>query len=68
VILDGKKCRDPRFNDVVIDKSNPGLFKDIKRRRIINSRRHAGNNTKQRLRVREAVQRARLARLQRESV
>lgn len=68
VILDGKKLRAPRFYDAVIEKSNPGLFRDIKRRRVLNSKRHSDNNTKERLRVREAVQLAKLKRLKRELV
>jgi len=40
----------------------------LKRRRILVSRSHAENNTKARLRVREAVQLAKLDRLKRELV
>lgn len=66
VVLNGKKFRPPRWYDTVLEKDNPKLFREIKRRRKLSTHRHAANNTPARLRVREVCQRAKLERLKRE--
>jgi len=63
VILNGRKFRPPRYYDTVQAVSEPELMEGIKERRIEAAKKHADNNTKERLSVREKVQEARLAKL-----
>lgn len=59
----GKKFRPPRYYDQIYDKINPDNFIDIKKKRLTNAEANADNNTRQRLLVREEVQRRKSQRL-----
>lgn len=65
VILDGIKMRPPRAYDCYFEIDDPKLFRSIKRKRVLNAKRHSDNNTPERLAVREEVQRLKLLRLKR---
>lgn len=66
VVVNGKKMRAPKYYDQVLEREEAALHRDMKRRRVVNSRRHASNNTRDRLRVREIIQLRKLERLKRE--
>lgn len=65
VVVRGKKMLPPKFYDKKYEISNPDEFNAIKRKRLLNSKDHADNNTTDRLKVRETVQYARFQRLRR---
>lgn len=65
VIMQGKKMRPPKFYDHQFELIDPKEITRIKRRRVVQSKNHADNNTPERLRVREQVQKARLNKLPR---
>lgn len=66
VVLNNKKFRPPRYYDTQYEIAYPSDFKKIRNRRVRKSKKHADNNTPQRLKTREQVQTARLNRLKRE--
>jgi len=66
VVLENRKVRTPKFYDQQIEKREPQLYKQMKRWRKLRAIRHARNNTKDRLRVRETVLLAKLKQLKRE--
>ena len=66
VIMNNKKFRPPRFYDDAYELTNSRDYQKLKARRLAKAAKHADNNTPDRLRVREEVQRARLERLKRE--
>lgn len=66
IVVRGKKMRPPKFYDEQIEAQCKKTFRNIKRRRILNAKENAGNNTSTRLRVREVIQMARLKRLPRD--
>lgn len=66
VIVNGKKCRPPRFYDGQYEILDPSDMRRVKLARISNARRHADNNTPERLVVRETVLKARIKTLKRE--
>lgn len=68
VIVNGRKMRPPRYYDGVLQTERPYEFDEIKENREINSKKHIDNNTTERLKCREVVQRARLGLLPRNAV
>lgn len=66
VIINGVKCKPPRYYDGVLQASRPYEFDEIKENRLTRSERYADNNTTERLRVRESIQKARLKLLPRQ--
>lgn len=62
VVVDGRKKKPPRF---YLNKLKEDEQQQIKRARKRQSLKHRDNNTKERLAVREVVQRSRLSRLKR---
>jgi hypothetical protein len=65
VIMNGKKFRPPRFYDYQLEQRDPELLDKIKKIRKASGRKHADNNTPDRLAVRETIQQARLDKLKR---
>ncbi|AXH73626.1 MAG: replication initiator protein [Microviridae sp.] len=63
ILLDGTKSATPAFYDKQLPEDE---LRKIKSSRVIAARRHAANNTPDRLAVREVVQEARLSRLKRD--
>ncbi len=51
----GKKFRSPKYYDNIYDVTEPKKFAKVKRKRLINMKKYADNNTPARLRVRERV-------------
>ena len=68
VLVNGKKARPPRFYDGIYEQVSAHEFEQLKISRVRNAKRHAENNTPDRLKVREAVQEAKLERLTRDGV
>lgn len=66
VVMNNAKFRPPRFYDSLWEQEHPQEFQRVRARRISKGKRHAENNTPERLRVREEVQQARVKRLKRE--
>lgn len=65
IILNGKRVRPPRWYDTVLERDDPKLFRELKRRRKLSTHLYADNNTPARLKVREKLQERRLERLER---
>lgn len=65
VVMDGRKVRVPRFYDNMLSTTQEELHTKVKRGRKQKALRHTENNTRDRLRVREVVQLARMQRLKR---
>ena len=63
VVVNGVKARPPRFYDNKFEIIDPDLFEKLKRKRVRNARKHADNNTPDRLRVREEVALAKIRNL-----
>ena len=60
VLVNGKRCKPPRYYDSQFEIHYPSDFSALKQARRDNSKKFESNNTPQRLRVREQVQLARL--------
>lgn len=60
VILNGKKLKPPKYYDGILQTERPYEFEEIKNNRLTRAELHADNNTRDRLKVREEVQNARL--------
>jgi len=60
IVIDNVKMRPPKYYDSQYELLSPDQFNKLKRKRKINSKKHASNNTPKRLAVREEVQLARL--------
>jgi len=60
VVLNGKKMRPPRYYDTQYEITDEKEFRKVRGARVRNAKKHEENNTKDRLRVRETVQEARL--------
>ncbi len=60
VIINGKKCRPPRYYDKLYEVNYPSDHVALKERRQSNAEKHADNNTPERLAVRETIQNARM--------
>lgn len=56
VVINGKKCKPPRYYDNRLKTERPYTFDDIKYKREENAKKHLDNSTPERLNVREAVQ------------
>jgi hypothetical protein len=65
VVLKGRKMRPPRYYDSRFELAYPSDFKKVKRARRASLAKHASNNTPERLRVRERLQRVKLDKLKR---
>lgn len=65
VIVNGKKCKPPKFYDGVLKTERPYEFDEVKEKRILNAGKHLDNNTPDRLKDREKVQLSRLTMLPR---
>lgn len=65
VVVNGKKCRPPRYYDGRYEIIDPEHMEVVKRDRAKRGRLHTDNNTPERLAVREAVQTARIQSLKR---
>lgn len=65
IIINGKKCRIPRYYDSQMEIVDPDRVLRTKISRQISAEKHESNNTYDRLRVREEVQRLRYKRLKR---
>lgn len=68
VVLDGKKMRPPRFYDQQLEEYDENLHTEIKRGRKANARKHAENNTPERLAIREKIQLKKLEQLKRDDI
>jgi len=60
VVINGVKCKPPKYYDGVLQTERPYEFEDIKNSRLTLGEKYADNNTKSRLAVRERIQKARL--------
>ena len=60
VIRNGIICRPPKAYDRRLEASDPKVFRRVRGARVRRAKEHAENNTPDRLRVREEVQRRRL--------
>lgn len=65
VVLRGKKMRPPKFYDGLYEICDPEQYGLIKEDRILNAKKHAVNNTPDRLFVREKVQMSKVKQLPR---
>lgn len=65
VVIDNKKMRPPKYYDTQLELSDPESYEIIKENRVAAALKHVDNNTPSRLKVREAVQQARLNQLPR---
>lgn len=65
LIVNGKRVRPPRFYDGIYEIVAPSDMARLKAARVRNARRHADNNTPERLKVREFIQLSQLERLKR---
>lgn len=68
VVYDNRKFRVPRFYDTKYEVEDAEAFRALKKSRVCRAKLHVENNTKDRLRVREAVQEAKLRQLKREEI
>lgn len=66
IVLDGHKFKPPRWYDAVLERDDPKLHREMRRRRKIVARARAADNTPERLKVRHKVLKAKLSRLKRE--
>lgn len=66
IIVNGVKCRPPRFYDTVLKAVNEFQFLELKERRELRSLRHSENNSPDRLKVREEIALRKLKRLTRD--
>ncbi|ALS03700.1 VP4 [Gokushovirus WZ-2015a] len=62
VIVNGHKCRPPRYFDRLLERRNPERFEEIKEERATRAKRLEGDNTPERLAVKEAVKEAQVER------
>lgn len=65
VVVNGKEVKPPKYYDRQFELETPSKYSKIRSQRIVKAKQHKENNTKDRLRVREKVQQARLAMLPR---
>jgi len=65
VVIRGKAMRPPRFYDGKYEILDPEGFEEIKFKRYLDAQIHIDNNTPERLKIREAVQKTKLDRLKR---
>jgi len=60
VVVNGIKCKPPKYYDGVLSTDRPYEFDEIKNNRLTRAEKHVDNNTPDRLDVRERVSKARL--------
>jgi hypothetical protein len=60
VVINGVKCRPPRYYDGVLETTRPYEFDEVKENRLTKASKHDDNNTPDRLLIREKCQNARL--------
>lgn len=65
VVVRGREIRPPQFYDRKIEVDNPDVFKVIKQKRKATARRHASDNTPERLKVKEVIKLEQLKNLKR---
>ncbi len=65
VIVNGKKMRAPLYYDRQFELTNPKDFRHMKGKRKRKAKKHAANNTPERLRIREKVQDLKVKQLKR---
>lgn len=65
VVVNGRRCRPPKYYDAKLKAVSPDTFDEIQHERFLNSQKHLDNNTPERLAVRETVQLAQLRQLKR---
>lgn len=68
LVVNGVKCKPPRYYDTKYEITNPDGYEFIKNSRKAEMLKHLDNNTPDRLKVREVVEKARLATLKRDGV
>lgn len=56
IVLRGKKLKPPKYYNAQYEKVYPSDYEKIKNRRIVNAKKHSYNNTRDRLTVRETIQ------------
>lgn len=66
IIINGKKARPPKFYDAQLERTDPGLLKRVKGKRIRDGSKHAENNTPDRLHTRDQLAKRRQNQLKRE--
>lgn len=66
VIMRGKRLRPPRYYDGLFEVTNPEGMQQIRAKRISAGRKHKADQTPERLKVREAIQKRRLGLLKRD--
>lgn len=65
VVHEGARMRPPKFFDRILELDDPRMFRALKRRRLLDQKANADNNTPDRLRVREKVKQAQVSQLKR---
>jgi len=60
VIMKNKKMRPPKFYDTIFERDDPGAMKAIKRKRVQQAKKHAEDQTHDRLAQREEVAHSRI--------
>lgn len=60
IIINGKKMRPPKYYDAKYEISAKGEFVKLKRERVRNAKQHSEDQTPERLKVREAVQKSQI--------
>lgn len=65
IVINGRRVRPPRWYDAVLERDDPKLFREMKRRRKVRAIAQKADNTSRRLRVKEMVLDAKVNRLNR---
>ena len=65
LVLNGKKHRTPKYFDRHLESADPEALEEIKRTRVQKARKHAKEQTRERLETREGIARRKMSRLQR---
>ncbi len=60
VVMGGKKMKPPKYYDRQYELTNPSEYGQLKTDRVLNAKKFESNNTPERLKTREVVQKARL--------
>ncbi|MEM1832088.1 MAG: hypothetical protein QXJ97_11235 [Desulfurococcaceae archaeon] len=66
VIIKGRRMRPPKYYDRLLEQEDPKLFEEIKNKRKIDMEKYEGDNTPERLAVREKVKLAQIEFLKRD--
>ena len=65
IVVNGKKCRPPRFYDNHHKATAEKAYRILKRKRVASAKLHEENNSPERLKVREEVAMSKVSRLKR---